>query len=159
MDSEKLKRKRGKGDKTSLTVHCAEVFLSQFETVGEIFVSNDLILGEFFGISLEKDSSLKKEIGAVGDAERFFDIVVGDEDADVAVFEFPDDILNILNGNRVHAGERFVQHDELRVDGETACNLGSATFATRESVSGVLAYFLKVELGNEALEFVSLIFF
>jgi lipopolysaccharide export system ATP-binding protein len=45
--------------------------------------------------------------------------VVGDEDADVAVFQLPHHILNVLHCDRVHTGERLVKHDEFGVDGKT----------------------------------------
>ncbi len=73
----------------------------------------------------------KQKVCAVGDAERFLHIVVSDENADVAILEFPNDVLNVLYRNRVNASERLVEHYELWVDGKASRNLASATLATR----------------------------
>ena len=67
------------------------------------------------------------EEGAVGDREGFTDGVVGDEDGEAVLFaEFADDALDVLDGDGVDAGERFVEHENLGIgaegagDGETA---------------------------------------
>ena len=83
--------------------------------------------------------------------------MVGDENTDIAVFQAPDDVLDILHGNRVYTGEGFVEHDELRFDGQTARNLGTAALTSRQLVSLVLTHFLQTKLGNEALQFLQLI--
>ena len=51
------------------------------------------------------------------DTERLVDVVVGDEDADILVAKLSYDALNILHSDRVDTSERFVKHDELRVNG------------------------------------------
>ena len=66
-------------------------------------------------------------------------------------------MLDILHGDRVDAGERLVEHDELRVDGQTAGYLGAAALTTRQTVTLVLAHLLQTELGDEALELIQLL--
>ena len=87
------------------------------------------------------------------------DVVVGDEDADVFMPESGYDGLDVLHGNGVDAGEGFVEHDELGVDGEATGNLGSPTFSAGESVAEVLADFLQAELFDKAFGFGLLIVF
>ena len=53
------------------------------------------------------------DVGAVGDAQRLADVVVGDEDADAAVPQVKDDLLDVGDGDRIDAGERLVEQDEL----------------------------------------------
>ena len=48
----------------------------------------------------------------VADAERFAHVVVGDEHADAAVLEEPDDLLDVEDRDRVDAGEGLVEQDE-----------------------------------------------
>ena len=88
-----------------------------------------MVLGQFLGLAFKENAALEEQVGAVGDAERFLHVVVGDENADVAVFEFPDDVLDVFHGNRVYAGEGFVEHDKLRVDGQAAGNLCAPALA------------------------------
>ena len=83
--------------------------------------------------------------------------MVGDENAYILVLKLIDYRLDILDGNRVDAGERFVEHNETRIDSETAGDLGSASFAAGKLVAEVLAYFLETEFGNKTLELVALL--
>ena len=66
-------------------------------------------------------------------------------------------MLYLLNGDRVDAGERLVEHDELRVDGEAASDLGASALAAGELVAHVLAHFSEVEVGNERFELLKLL--
>ena len=84
--------------------------------------------------------------------------MVGDKDADVLVFQSPDDVLNLLNGNRIHAGKRLVQHHKLGFYGQTAGYLRTAPFATRQTVALVLPDVHQVELLNQLFQFLLLVF-
>ena len=108
---------------------------------------------------LLQDRSFIKQIGAVGDGEGLADIVVGDDDADVAVFEFGDDVLNILDGNRVNAGKGLVQQDELRVDGQGAGDLAPAPLTSGELDAEALAHLAEVELIDELFQTVAALLF
>ena len=83
--------------------------------------------------------------------------MVGDEHAYVALFEFPHDELDVLHCRGIHSGEGLIEHDELGVDGQTACYLGASALASREAVTQVLAHLLQAELLNEALQLLLLI--
>ena len=108
---------------------------------------------------MEENLALEEEVSAVGDLQCLVHIVVGDEDADVFVLESPDDILNLLNGNRVNSGEGLVEHDEPRLNGQAARYLGAATLATGEPVTDILADVGEVELADKFLEFFFLVLF
>ena len=79
---------------------------------------------------MEKNLALEEEVCTVRYAEGFLHVVVGDEYADILLLQLPDDVLYILHGNGVDTGERFVQHNELGVYGQAACNLRSPTLTT-----------------------------
>ena len=102
---------------TPLLVDELEVFLAEDEGVGEIFLTYNLVGSQLFGVALKENLALEKQVGAIGDGERFLHVVVGDENADVAVFQLPDDVLDVFHGNRVDSGKGLVEHDELRFDG------------------------------------------
>ena len=78
--------------------------------------------------------------------------MVGDDDADILVFERGDDRLDVLHGDRVHASERLVEQDEGRVDRHGACDLGTAPLAARELDAQALAHLLQAELLDEGLD-------
>ena len=83
--------------------------------------------------------------------------MVGNEDADVAVFQLPNDVLDVFNCNGVDASKGLVEHDELRFDGQTAGYLGAASLTTRELVALVLTNLLQAELADETFKFLELI--
>ena len=78
--------------------------------------------------------------------------MVGDEDADVALGEGFDDVLDVLHGDGVDAGEGFVEEEEHGVVGQSAGNLGAAAFAAGELDALAVAYVLEAELVEERLE-------
>ena len=107
---------------------------------------------------MKEDATLKEEVGAVSDGKGLVDVMVGDEDADIAVLELPHDLLDILDGDGVDACEGLVEHDELGLDGQTAGNLRASALTARQLVAFVLAHFLEAELSDEALELLEMPF-
>ena len=69
-----------------LLVNQLEVLLAQHECRAKILLAHDAVLSQFLRLALEEDASLEEQIGAVGDGQRLLHVVVGDKDADVAVF-------------------------------------------------------------------------
>ena len=78
--------------------------------------------------------------------------MVGDEDADVLLPQLCYDRLDVLDGDRVYTSERFIEHDELRVDGQTASYLSTTAFASREPITLVCPYLLEAKLSDELFE-------
>ena len=56
--------------------------------------------------------------------------MVSDNDADIAVFELGDDVLDILDCNRVDSCERLIQKNEFRIDGKGAGNLAASPLSS-----------------------------
>ena len=65
------------------------------------------------GSALEDDAAVH-DIRAVGNAQRFTDVVIRDQHADAAIPQVENDLLDILHRDRVDAGKRLVQQHELR---------------------------------------------
>ena len=105
--------------------------LLQLEVCSEILFLYNLIIGKLVRSTMEKDSTLKKKICAVGNVKRFVHVMVGYQDSDVTMLQMPYHILDFLNRNRVNASKRLVEHDELRLYGKASCNLRSTTLTTR----------------------------
>ena len=58
-------------------------------------------MGKLLGGRLKEDFWLKEEIRRVGDGEGLVEIVVGYENRDIGVFEVGENVVNMLEGNRV----------------------------------------------------------
>src|SRR5438093_13668154 len=106
--------------------------LVQSELGPQINPADLVVVGQSIGSAALKDDAAVDDIGAIGDAERLADIVIGDEDADARVPEVKDDFLNVGDGNWIDARKRLVEQDELRRDDERASDLRPATFAPRQ---------------------------
>ena len=83
--------------------------------------------------------------------------MVGDENADVPVFQFPHNLLDILHGNGVDTGEGLVEHDELRFDGQATRNLRASALTTRELVTLVFTHLTQAELLDQFLKLLQLV--
>ena len=78
--------------------------------------------------------------------------MVGDDDTDVLVLQFRDDELDVLHGYRIHTGERFIQQDELRVDGKGAGDLAASSLTSGQLDSKALAHLREIELIDQILK-------
>ena len=61
---------------------------------------------------LRNTATIVHDVGAVGNAQRLTDVVVGNQHADATLLEVKDDRLNVSHGNRIDAGKGLVEQDE-----------------------------------------------
>ena len=106
-----------------------EFFAVEHEVSAEIFFADNRIFSQLLRSTLEQDLSFKKQVGSVGDTQCFLRVMVCDENADIFFLEMIDHRLDILDRNRVDSRKRLVEHDEFRVDSQTAGNLRAAALA------------------------------
>ena len=118
-----------------LSEKSVEVLAAEDEVVAQVLVAYGRVVGQLLASALEQDLALKQQVGPVGDAQRLRGIVVSDQDADVLALEAIHDALDILNGNGIDAGKRFIEHDKARIDGQATGDLGTAPLATRQAVT------------------------
>ena len=85
-------------------------------------------------------------VAAVGDLQRLADLVVGDQDGDAVLPQFADDLLDAVDGDRVDAGERLVQQDDLGIGDQAAGDLQPPALAAGERDGARLAEPVDVEL-------------
>ena len=78
---------------------------SEAEIFAQINSPNGFIINDFIRPTSRQDTALVDDVGVIADAERFANIVVGDQHADVAFLEETNDLLDIQNGDRVDAGK------------------------------------------------------
>lgn len=88
-----------------------------YEVASQIFGPDVRVVGHLLGDALMEHAAFVKEVGAVGDAERFVDVVVGYEYAYVLLFQVCYDVLYVLNGNGVNSCKRLVEKQEVGVVG------------------------------------------
>ena len=75
---------------------------------------------DFVGVAFHQDLTIMKDIGAIHDIQRFANVMIGDQHADSAILEMDDQVANVVDGDRVDPGQRFVKQDELRTAGQSA---------------------------------------
>ena len=125
---------------------------AELEVAAQVFLAHVGVVGHLFGGAVVEHTAFVEEVGAVGDAEGLVDVVVGDEDADVAVLEVCDDVLDVLHGYGVDAGEGFVEEEELGVVGQGAGYLGAAALAAGELNALAAPYLLQPEFDDKRFE-------
>src|SRR5205823_4228700 len=112
----------------TIPTNIASVIL-QPEFLAEIEPAHVGIGDDLLGAALGENLSSIDDIGAVGEAERLADIMVGDQDADAAIGEMAHQLLNIADRNRIDAGERLVEQHVVRTRRQRARDLDAATLA------------------------------
>ena len=66
--------------------------------------------------------------GGLTDIQRVADIVIGDEHPDAALLQVQDDLLDIVDRDRVDAGKGLIQQDEVRLGRQGAGDFDPAAF-------------------------------
>ena len=92
------------------------------------------------------------DVGAIDQTERFSHVVVGDQDADAATLEMPEEVLDVADRDRVDAGERLVQQYERRFSRERARDFATPPLATRQRDRRRLAQLRYVELFEQRID-------
>lgn len=121
----------------------------QFEVLSQIDLADHRVGSQLLGRTRLEDFTLEQQVGTVGDGQRFIDVVVGDDDADILVLQRSDDALDVFDSDRIDACERFVEQDEGRVDRYGTGDFGASPLAARQLDAEALAYFLKAELFDQ----------
>ena len=104
------------------------------------FVGND-----FFGRALSEHFAFVDDVGVIANAQRFTYVVVGDQNADAAVFQKTHDALNFDHGDRVDTGKRFVKKNEARVSRQGSGDFRTTSLAARKRQSCIGADVLNLK--------------
>src|SRR5574343_796585 len=99
------------------------------EVLTQIDLAHGFVFNDVRRMPRGQHGAFADDIGAVCNAQRFTDVVVGNQHANAALLEEADNFLDLEHGNWVNAGERFVEQNKSRLRSQCACNLDSATFA------------------------------
>src|SRR5438034_10892890 len=90
------------------------LILVQAELSPQINPSDFFVARQTFRSAALEDDTVMDDVRAIGDAQRFADVVIRDEHANAAVLEMEDDLLDVSHRDRVDTGEWLVEQDELR---------------------------------------------
>ena len=83
-----------------------EVLFLQYEIRAKVFLPYNGIGSKLLWFSLEKDASLKEQIGTIGNIQRLMNVMVSYQDADIPVFQMPYDMLDVLHRNSQQTARR-----------------------------------------------------
>src|SRR5690606_17185809 len=98
------------------------------------------------------DAAIAEDVGAIADAEGLAHVVVGDQHADAAVLEVAHDALDLAHGNRVDAGEGFVEQHQPRPGSERARDFHAAALAAGEAGAVLVGHVRYLQLLHQRLE-------
>jgi putative nucleotidyltransferase with HDIG domain len=82
------------------------------ELLAEVDLAGGGVVDEELGGAADLDDAFVDDVAAVHDGERLAHVVVGEQHADAALAQLPDDFLHVEDGDGVHAAEGLVEHDE-----------------------------------------------
>src|SRR3954470_22141227 len=85
------------------------IFASKAKRLTQVHLTDLGVGKDFFRSSRGYDLPLVNDISAIAHAQRFSNLVVGDEHADPTVGELADDALDVEDGERIDAGEGLVE--------------------------------------------------
>ncbi len=111
-----------------------------------------IIAHEFLYRAGFRHTTLAHDVCPIDDVERLLDVVIGDQHADAPVPQAGDDALDVMDGNRVHPGERFVEQHELRFTHQRPGDLQPTAFATAEGIRRAPAQVADRQLFEHPLE-------
>ncbi len=122
----------------------------------QINLTDGFVVDDFIRGAGSKHGPFADDVGVIGNAQGFAHVVVGDEYADAALFEEADDLLDLQNGNRVDAGERFIEQDEAWFGSQCAGDFYAAAFTTGECCGTAVTDVLDSQLVEQCFETVTL---
>src|SRR5207247_6958442 len=126
--------------------------LIQAKMIAEINSPDLRIIAQFFRAALTEYFPTFQDVCAIGDAESFPDVMIGNQHANSQIREVPDDPLKFLDGYRVNARERLVEENERRLQRERAGDFQPAALPARECVGFAGAHGFHPQLTDQLLQ-------
>src|ERR1051326_4834986 len=95
---------------------------SHLEPFAEIKLAANRIVDEKIFRGFAFDAAFINQISAIYDRQRLTNIVVGDENRETELAEIDDDLLHVVNCDRIDTAEWLIEHEQLRFGHERAGN-------------------------------------
>ena len=83
------------------------------------------------------DAAFVDEVGAIDDRKRFAHVVIGDQNGEAGFAQVDDDLLDVVDRDRIDAAERLVEHEQLRLGNERTRNRQAPLLAAAQGERGV----------------------
>src|SRR6266567_1660223 len=122
------------------------------ELFAEIQPPHFRVVDDVLSIALAQHFTRIDDVGAVRETKGLAHVVVGDENADAALFQVADEILDVTDGDRVDAGEGLVEQHVGRTRRQRARDLGAAPLTTGKRDRRRLAQPRDVEFLEQLVE-------
>src|SRR4051812_34059191 len=124
----------------------------QPKMLSEINLSHVVIINDFIRLSVGEHAAVVNDVGAVADAERFADIVIGSQYTDIAFLQKTDNFLDIDDGDRVNACKWLIKQDKPRVSGKRPRDFYPAAFPARQADRRIVAQMGDMQFFKQLLE-------
>src|SRR3984957_13268731 len=125
---------------------------SQAERLTQVHLTHLGVGKDFFRRSGRDHSSLIYNVCAAANAESLAYIMVGDEHADVAARQLPDDALDVEHREWIDARKRLIEQHETRLSRECARDFHAPPLPARQRYPQNLADVADAQLFEELLE-------
>src|SRR5262245_16981175 len=134
-------------------VRCSECFISmmvcpvsQAEPLPEIDLPGPWVSRQLFGGSLHENTSFVHDVCAIGNSQRLSNVVVRDQDAESALPQPCQDVLDLTHGNGVDPDERLVEQDEGGFAYQRPGDLDAPPLSARELVGMAVGEVGEIEI-------------
>src|SRR5262245_33053023 len=124
----------------------------QSEILAQVHLTDLPVCKDLFRSSRRNNRAPADDVGARANSQRFSDVMVGDQNPDIACAQVADDALDVEDGDRVYASERLVQQHELWLCRKCPRDLHAAPLAARQTLSEAVADMADVQLVEQRFE-------
>ena len=85
------------------------------EPLAEVKLTADWIVDEEIFCPFALNAPFENQVGAIDDGKRFAHVMIGDHDGETRFAQIYNDLLHIVDRDRINAAKRFVEHEQLRL--------------------------------------------
>src|SRR5215831_15122500 len=118
------------------------------EPLAQVDLPGHGVVGDLGGGAGHQDLAVVENVRAIGDGQGLAHVVVGDEDADAALAEPADDLLDVADRDRIDAGERLVEQEVLGRGDQRARDLEPPPLTARERVGRIARKRREIQFGQ-----------
>ncbi|BBG30867.1 pyruvate decarboxylase [Zymobacter palmae] len=120
--------------------------------MAQIHVTDVLVGQDGIGIAFGNDLAITYDVGVIADIQRFTHVVIGNQNADAAVAQLTNDVLDFTHRDGVDAREWFIKQDERGIHGQCARYFDAATFTTGQAHPHIVADMRDAEFFQQCIQ-------
>src|SRR5215212_5929817 len=111
----------------------------QAEILAQVHLTDLSVCKDLFRSSRCNNRTAAHDVGARTNSQCFSNVMIGDQNADIARAQMADDALDVEHRDRVDAGEGLVQQHELWLRGKRPRDLHPTPLAARQALAEAVA--------------------